>query len=651
MAEFDFSGWASRNNLKCGDGRTIRRDAFKDQDGQTVPLVWQHMHDDPDNVLGHATLENRPDGVYAYCKFNNTPKAQNCKELVKNGDVNALSIWANNLKHANGRDVVHGIIREVSLVLSGSNPGALIDNLSLAHSDGTYSEVLDEAIIFNGMEELYHDGTNEGSGNKPAGGKEMGSEKTVADVVETMDDAQKECMELLATIAAADAAGEEIDLTDEERASLKAVYESMNKEQQTVTNALVGAVIEGDDGDAEHDGFYYEDDDDYLEYSGLGGDTYMKQNLFEGTGTDENLYLSHSALEDALSTAKAGSGASLRDTLDDMLKGDLKHAGTAGVNYGITDIDILFPDAHDVTVEPYMLNRDTTWVGKVLNGVHHSPFARVRSTVANITADEARAKGYIKGEEKKEEVFKLAQRETTPQTIYKKQKLDRDDIIDITSFNIVAYVKREMKVKYNEELARAILVGDGRQPEDHEHIKEDKVRPIYKEDDTLYSIHKEVAFTKETTDKDKFDAYLRAVKKSKKDYRGRGNVSMYINSDLITDWELLMDNDGRYIFDNREQIARKFGVKEIVEVPYIETTKRNATPKAGGSKTDIFLDFILVNLSDYTVGSDRGGETHFFEDFDIDFNQEKYLLECRLCGALVVPFSAIIVEHYVPAAA
>ena len=565
--EYDFSGWATRNNIRCSDGRTILKDAFKHNDGQTVPLVWNHDHNDPLNVLGHALLENRDEGVYAYCTFNDTDAGRNAKALVEHGDVTALSIYANQLKQQ-GPNVLHGAIREVSLVLAGANPGAFIDSI-IRHGE----ESDEEAIIYTGEElVLEHadevkDNFTPPSGNKKDEKGEKG-EKTVQDV-----------------------------------------FDTLNEEQKTVVYALIGQAL---------------DESNQNENNEKEGNDNMKHNVFDQDQKEKENVLTHADMETIISEGKRY--GSLKDSF-------LAHTA----QYGIDHIDYLFPDAKNVTNQPDFIKRDDSYVQKVLRGVHHTPFSRIKSTHANITADEARAKGYIKGHLKKEEVFTLLKRTTTPTTIYKKQKMDRDDIIDITDFDVVAYIKAEMRMMLDEEIARAILVGDGRSTSSDDKIPETNIRPIAKDED-LYTIKAPVAVAKDATEDAIAKAFIRTVIKTRKEYKGSGSPTLFTTEDMLTNCLLLEDNNGRIIYDSVDKLATTLRVKEIVPVEVMEGVTRTAGAK------NLPLMAILVNLNDYYVGADKGGAINMFDDFDIDYNQEKYLIETRISGALVKPYSAIAFE-------
>ena len=575
MERFDFSGWATRNDLKCSDGRTIRKDAFKDNNGQKVPLVWNHQHNDPLNILGHALLENRQEGVYAYCTFNETEAGQNAKLLVEHGDVSALSIYANQLKQR-GSDVIHGAIREVSLVLAGANPGAFIDSV-ICHGE----ESEEEAIIYTGEDiSLFHaecDKKEETKEEKPVENekKTIESEKKTTDSEETVGE----------------------------------VLDTLNEKQKTAVFALIAQALENADNS---------DDDDEEEKE-------MKHNVFDQDETKKENVLSHSDIESILSDAKRS--GSLKESF-------LAHTAT----YGIDQIDTLFPEPKSMNTPPEFIKRDMDWVAGVINGVHHTPFSRIKSMFANITEDEARAKGYIKGNLKKEEVFTLLKRTTTPTTIYKKQKLDRDDILDITDFDVVAWIKGEMRMMLDEEIARAILVGDGRLTSDDDHIPEQNIRPVWKDDD-LYTIKTKITVSTTATDDDKAKAMIKAAVKSRKNYKGSGNPVLYTTEDFLTNCLLLEDTQGYRLYKSEQDVATAMRVSKIVTVPVMEGLTRTDSE----SKTRTLMG-IIVNLKDYNVGADKGGAVNMFDDFDIDYNQQKYLMETRCSGALIKPYSAIALE-------
>lgn len=572
--KYDFSGWATRNNIKCSDGRTILKDAFKQHDGQTVPLVWNHQHNESANVLGHAVLENRDEGVYAYCTFNDTEAGKNAKLLVEHGDVTALSIYANQLKQK-GSNVMHGTIREVSLVLAGANPGAFIDSV-IRH--GEFCE--DEAVIYTG-EEL-----------------------TLQHADDPSDKADKK-----------DKKGD--DEVDNNEKTIQDVFDTLNEEQKNVVYALIGQALE----DKEMAQSAIEENENNIEEN--GGEQEMKHNVFEGRETENKDVLSHDAMETILKDAKRY--GSLKESF-------LAHAES----YGIKDIEWLFPDAKNVNMPPDFIKRDDSYVQKVMRGVHHVPFSRIKSMHADITADEARAKGYMKGKRKKEEVFTLLKRTTTPTTIYKKQKLDRDDVVDITDFDVVAWLKMEMRMMLDEEIARAILVGDGRLADSDDKINETCIRPISTDDD-LYCVKAPVAVAAAATEDDIAKAFIKTVIKSRKEYKGSGSPTLFTTEDVITNCLLLEDKNGRVIYDTVDKLATALRVKEIVAVEVMEGAK---TKVATVEKP---LMAIMVNLVDYYVGADKGGAINMFDDFDIDYNQQKYLMETRCSGALVKPYSAVAV--------
>lgn len=572
--KYDFSGWATKNNIKCSDGRTILRDAFKHNDGQTVPLVWNHQHNESANVLGHAVLENREEGVYAYCTFNDTEAGKNAKLLVEHGDVTALSIYANQLKQ-NGSNVMHGTIREVSLVLAGANPGAFIDSI-IRHGESCD----DEAVIYTGenlsLEHADGNPSDKAEENKKGDGKVDNKEKTIQDVVD-----------------------------------------SMTEEQKNVLYALVGQALEG----KEMAQSAIEENENNIEED--GGEQEMKHNVFEGKETEKKDVLSHDAMETILKDAKRY--GSLKESF-------LAHADA----YGIKDIEWLFPDAKNVNMPPDFIKRDDSYVQKVMRGVHHVPFSRIKSMHANITADEARAKGYIKGNLKKEEVFTLLKRTTTPTTIYKKQKLDRDDVVDITDFDVVAWLKMEMRMMLDEEIARAILVGDGRLSSSDDKINEQCIRPIATDDD-LYCVKAPVSVASAATEDEIAKAFIKTVIKSRKEYKGSGSPTLFTTEDVLTNCLLLEDKNGRIIYDTVEKLATALRVKEIVTVEVMEGAKTKV------ETVEKPLMALMVNLADYYVGADKGGSVNMFDDFDIDYNQQKYLMETRCSGALVKPFSAVAV--------
>lgn len=576
--EYDFSGWATRNNLKCSDGRTIRENAFKDNDGEVVPLVWNHRHDEPQNVLGHAKLENREQGVYAYCKFNDTEMGQNAKELVKHKDVTALSIYANRLKEKGG-NVFHGVIREVSLVLAGANPGAYIDAV-LTHGEDN-EDTMDGAIIYTGEEiALQH--------SDPQSDDEEKETETMSQ--QTND--------------------QQTDPKPAKDKTIQDVFDELTDEQKEVVYFLIGKAMEDSEQMSEDDDYEDEDEEDAEN---------MKHNVFDNDDLYAGDELSHAEMKSIIEDGKR--------------YGSLKEAVLA---HGIENIDYMFPDAQAINDSPDFIARNMDWVTKVLSGTHHTPFSRIKSLHANLTEDQARAKGYIKGKLKKEEVFSLLKRTTDPTTIYKKQKLDRDDVVDITSFDVVAWLKTEMRLLLDEEIARAVLVGDGRLNSDDDKIKEDHIRPIWT-DAELYSINS--LYTENATDAAK-DAkeFIKTALRSRKDYKGTGNPTLFISEELLTECLLLEDNMGRPLYDTVDKLATTMRVKEIVAVPVMDGLTRQV------KGADRKLRGIIVNLNDYNIGADKGGAVNMFEDFDIDYNAQKYLIETRCSGALVKPYSAIVVE-------
>lgn len=575
MAEkFDFSGWATRNDLKCSDGRTIRKDAFAHCDGKTVPLVWNHQHNEVDNVLGHALLENREDGVYAYGTFNNTPAGINAKEMVHNGDIKALSIYANQLKQ-NGMDVLHGAIREVSLVLAGANPGAFIDNIAIAH--GEYSD--EEAVIYTGEElSLSHSDEEPEQKEEPEENEDKNDNDAPVEGSKSEND-------------------DEIQHSDNEE-TIGDVIDSMNEKQQKVLKALVAQAAKGN-----------KDDKDNSEE----GKESMKQNVFEQDNAENTLY--HDGLQAIVKDGKRF--GSLKESY-------LAHAE----EYGIKDIEWLFPDAKNLSDKPGFIKRNPdAWVDIVMNGVHHTPFSRIKMMFADLREDDARANGYAqKGKLKKEEVFGLIKRTVEPTTIYKKQKLDRDDVIDITDFDVVAWLKAEMRMMLDEEIARAILFGDGRAASSDDKISETNIIPIAK-DAALYTIHQAVTPKSGET----FGhAFIDAAVIGQDDYEGSGNTKCFMSNKTLTQLLLLEDGDGRRMYKDVRDVALAMSVNAIVKVP--------------ASVIPAGIHAIIVDLADYNVGADKGGAVSMFDDFDIDYNQQKYLIETRCSGALTKPFSAVVLE-------
>ena len=573
--DYDFSGWATRNDIRCSDGRTIKENAFIGNDGKKVPMVWNHQHNSVHDVIGHCMLENRSQGVYAYGYFNDTPSGVNAKNMVMNGDIDQLSIYANNLQQRGG-DVLHGTIREVSLVLAGANPGAYIDNV-IMHSDDDDRDD-GEALIYTGFGIVLSHGEEDddlsedisGEDNNTLAHKEDNKvadnkEKTVGDVLDTLNDEQKEVVTALIAKALAEGAPEE----DEE----------------------------GEKKD-------------------------MKHNAFSATNEDyEGEVLSHSEMVEIIGDGKR--------------YGSMKESFLA---HGITNIEYLFPDAKNITNEPIAITRKMDWVTKVMNKVHRTPFSKIKSLFADLTEDEARAKGYIKGNLKAEQVFSLLKRTTSPTTVYKKQKLDRDDVIDITDIDVIAFIKTEMRFMLEEEIARAILVGDGRLSSSDDHINTDCIRPIWT-DAALYTIPVQLTKAESATPELLAKNFITRVIKARKDYKGSGNPDLWVNEDTLTDILLLEDGIGRRLYPTVNELATTLRVGEIIPVPVMEGLTRTVSNK------EYALDGIIVNLNDYNVGADKGGQVNMFDDFDIDYNAQKYLIETRCSGAMIRPYAAMIVEH------
>ena len=564
---YDFSGWATRNDLRCADGRTIRKNAFAGCDGKKVPLVWNHNHDNPECTLGHVLLKNENDGVRCYGYFNDTSTAKTAKECVRNGDITALSIWANQLTQTSARDVLHGNIREVSLVMAGANPGALIDDIAV-HSEDSEGEAF---IYTDDILELYH-----------------------SDEPKSSDTQEESKM---------------ADNTEAKPKTIKEVYEGFTAEQKNVVDYLVGIAASGKSESNDSD---KEDK----------GESEVKHNAFENDTKDT--VMKHSATDAEVMAAVA----------DAKRYGSMKESFIA---HGIDNVEWLFPEDHVLDVPPKIIDNDQTWVTAVMNGVKHVPFSRVKSMFADLTEEDARAKGYIKGNFKKEQVFGLLKRSTSPTTIYKKQKMDRDDMIDITSFDVAAWLKSEMRVKLNEEIARAILIGDGRLSSSDDKINEQCIRPIISDDD-LFTIKCQVTVRSADDASVRAKAAIRSIIKARKDYKGAGNPTFFTSEDMLTEMLLLEDDIGRTLYADEAALAKKLRVSKIVTVPQMEGLNG---PKNGA------LVGIIVNLTDYVVGADKGGAVNMFDDFDIDYNAQKYLIETRCSGALTVPYSAIAVEYSV----
>lgn len=578
--DYDFSGYATKANMKCYDGLTIAPNAFKGDNGKKVPVVWNHNHSGPEYVLGHALLQNRKDGVYAYVKLNDTPSGQRALEAVRCGDIDAMSIFANGLQKA-GQTVMHGVIRELSLVLAGCNPGALIDEI-VAHGADNDGEGGEAFIYTDGGISLKH-----------------GLDPDDNPLNEEDDDMAK-------------AGGKTLD----------EVYNSMTPEQQKCCCALVGMAKDGldeendpDEDDEDYDEDDYDDDEDYEDE-----EDDMKHNVFDND--PEQGVLRHSMDEINAAIADGKSCGSMKD---------------AFIAHGIEDVEWLFPEDHLLDTPPRIIDRDQSWVSKVMSGVHHIPFSRVKSMAADLTEEDARAKGYIKGNFKKEQVFSLLKRSTTPTTVYKKQKMDRDDVADITGFDVIAWLKQEMRVKLNEELARAYLIGDGRLSSSDDKINEGNIRPIYNDDD-LFTIKVQVETAAGDDTATKLDKMMTAVLKARKNYKGAGNPTFYTTEDILTDLRLMKDKIGHRLYKNDAEVAEALRVKEIVTVPQMENMK--------GVNGGEFVG-LIVNLADYTVGADKGGAVNMFDDFDIDYNQQKYLIETRCSGAMTTPFGAMAIEYKV----
>ena len=591
--DYDFGGWATRNNIQCSDGRTIMKDAFKQNDGQKVPLVWNHQHNDPSEVLGHALLENRDDGVYAYCKFNNTESGQTAKSLVMNGDVDKLSIYANKLK-SQMNNVVHGCIREVSLVLAGANPGAYIDSV-IIHGEGAEAE--EEVIIYNDGEISLSDEEDNNSEETPDN-----EEK-----IEHSDDTNKEKEDSTKM-------GEDKKDDIKKEKTVKEIIDTMNNEQKEAMYAVVGQALENQ---ANGEGDEADEED--------GGEETMKHNVFDNDNNDEVLQHSEIIAEAMADGKKYGS---LKESF-------LQHAA---IN-NIENLDKLFPEATELYKEPYMIEKDNSWVAKVMNAVKHTPFSRVKTTFGRMNEETARAKGYIKGNKKANIALSVLNRVTTPTTVYIKNEIDRDDVIDITDFDVVAWQKREMRKQLDKELALAMLLGDGRDVSDQNKINEQNIRPVVS-DDAMYTIKYTVTKGKDYTqegnsysDNDsRTKGIIRAAIRSRKDYKGSGTPTFFTTEDVLTDMLLIEDQNGRRIYNNINDLATALRCKEIVTIPEMEAE----------AYKDIYG--IIVNMADYTAGADKGGSVNMFDDFDIDYNQMKYLIETRMSGALTVPYSAIVLK-------
>ena len=615
--KYDFGGYATKVDLKCSDGRIIRKDAFKHNDGATVPLVWQHMHNDPTNILGNALLQHRDDGVYALCTFNETDAGKNAKQLVQHGDITSLSIHANQLKQK-GSDVLHGMIREVSLVLSGANPGAFIDNVSFQHGDGSVETDDTEAIIFTGEDLLLETEDIQHS-----------NDKTIGDIFDTMTDEQKEVVYAMIGMVMDNTDGTMNQSDSYDKDSTLKLIESLTDEQKNAIQNMVDKKtdtinetkedVNPEEKDPE------KNDPKNIEHSNKGGTT-MKKNVFDKSSTDETKVttgetLTHDQFKAIMVEAKKC--GSLKDAV-------LQHTQT----YGITNIDYLFPEARTVTPTPTFIKRDMDWVQDVINSTTHTPFSRIKSLAADVTADEARAKGYVKASLKTDEIISLLRRVTTPTTVYKKQKLDRDDIVDITDLDVVSWLKAEMRMMLDEELARTVLIGDGRAAESADKINELNIRPIYK-DDVTYAHRVSNDANSDISD------IIESIIRARVFYKGSGNPVLYTSPSVLTDMLLLKDSTGRRIYNSEAELAMSLRVSKVVEVAPMEDLHRHTS-----DQVPVQMDCmgIMVNLKDYVMGADKGGSINMFDNFDIDYNQYRYLIETRCSGALVQPKSAVIIE-------
>lgn len=721
--QYDFGGWATKNDLLCADGRTIRRNAFKDDDGRTVPLVYQHNHEDPTRVIGHALLENKDDGVYAYCSLNGTSIAQHVKECVRHGDINGLSIFANKLVQRGG-DVIHGVIRELSVVLSGANPGAVIEFPMLSH--GEESET--EAFIWCGEEGIDIDDAlrhAESESNKKSvkdededeDEDEEAEDEDVEDEEEVDEDDEEEAEEKPASkgkrpipefikqkreelakkqknkkpdttedkaedkeeLSHAEEDDDDDDEDVDENTTIQDVLDTLNSKQQKAVDYVLDSILGGEDlnkggsdkkaediseetvsdvlktlNKTQNKVFEYlidqaeqtveaakaDDSEDGKEDSGEeashadfeGEELTMKKNVFDIETMDEqNDTLTHAQMETLIKDAKR---------LGSLRQSVLEHSA----EYGIDQIDWLFPEDRSIQNTPTFIQRDMGWVSKVMNAVNHTPFSRIKTLFADITEDEARARGYIKGKQKKNEVFTLLKRTTDPQTIYKKQKLNRDDVVDITDFDVVAWMKQEMRMMLDEEIARAILIGDGRETDDDDHISEDHIHSVFHDDETLFVVRRQYTAVQ---GEEKAKTLIKLVRKAWKDYKGSGNAVAYVAEDTLSDLLLLEDSFGHFLYPTKDVAASVLGVQDIVTVPPMADT---ATVRVDEDANKTYRPLmIIVNMKDYNVGADKGGSVNMFEDFDIDYNAQKYLIETRCSGALVRPFSAIVVEEEVTA--
>lgn len=648
MAEnYEFGGYATRNNILCTDGLIIGQDAFSHNDGKQVPLYYQHQHSDIENVLGHVVLENRPDGVYAYGSFNNTPRGQEAREMVMHGDLNSLSIYANKLQK-NKNVVVHGDIKEVSLVMAGANKGAYIDYRSFSHSEDGDEDAFNEGIVYvNSKLDIFTDDIKH---NEENGGSIMTyTDERIESILDSMNDEQRDLFYAMLDDIDEDeesdemAQSESLSHADKEK-TVADVLNTLTEEQQLAVAYILDQMMNAAKGG------------ESAEHSEIGVDDEMKTNVFDQYGTSVNRdTLAHAEQIKSDILADIKKCGSLREAYRahesevNELNDSLAHAADVVVGdgqgtYGINNIDWLFPEARNITQTPEFIKRQDAWVASVMSGTNHTPFTRIKSMFADITADEARAKGYTKGHLKTEEVFGLLKRITTPTTIYKKQKLDRDDILDITDFDVVLWLRAEMRIMLNEEIARAILIGDGRSVNSDDKINESNIRPIYT-DDVLFTIHQKYSVPSDATDEAKAKEFIKQCVKSRKDYRGSGNPTLYTTVDLLTDMLLIEDGFGRRLYPTVTELQAALRVSSIETVPQFELKSRTE------NNDTYYLDGMIVNLRDYTIGTDMGGQVSMFDDFDIDYNQQKYLIETRCSGALTRPKSAIVVEHKVTQAA
>lgn len=617
---YDFGGWATKNNIECSDGRTIMKDAFKQNDGQKVPLVWNHQHNDPSEVLGHALLENRADGVYAYCKFNDTESGQTAKSLVLNGDVDKLSIYANKLK-TKMNNVMHGCIREVSLVLAGANPGAYIDSV-IAHGEDSD----EEAIIYNDGE-ISLDNEEDKSEDIQHNDESDDTKKEKEDSSKMEDEVKKDDQE---------------KENKQDEKTFKDVFETLNEEQKEAVYAIVGQALSHNDENDDEDS---EDEESDEENKEDGGEEIMKHNVFNNDSNNDEVLQHSEIMAEAIRDAKKY--GSMRDSV-------LAHAEEAGLTDAQTNrainnitkwdgtgsaIDLLFPEATELYREPRMIEKDNSWVAKVMNAAKHTPFSRVKTTFGRMNEETARAKGYIKGNKKANIALAVLNRVTTPTTVYIKNEIDRDDVIDITDFDVVAWQKREMRKQLDKELALAMLLGDGRDVSDANKINEQNIRPVISDDDMYtikYTVTKGKDYTQEGNSYSDNDSrtkgIIRAAIRARKDYKGSGTPTFFTTEDVVTDMLLIEDQNGRRIYNSIQELATALRCKEIVTIPEMEAE----------AYKDVYG--VIVNMNDYTAGADKGGSVNMFDDFDIDYNQMKYLIETRMSGALTVPYSAIVLK-------